>query len=171
MEACVRLFNQLLILLMISSVSFAGELNPTVKAFKDWKAEKVQQVQIKMSQTKATLDSIKLRRAEDPVLAKAKGYDSLIQRYEKDLTQERWNLDVAGDLSVTDYMVLYLAHQTSKTRFQEAASQLSASDVAELMEAYSESLDSSNPAPTLTSTVSPNAKSIGVTSANLSPSK
>ena len=173
MEAIVRLFSQLFLFLFmsLSISSFAGELNPNVKAYKEWKAEKIQQVQSKLSQIKVTLEGIKIRRAEAPVLAKAKGYDSLIQRYEKDLAQEKWNLDVASDLSVTDYVVLYLSHQSSKTKFQEAASQLSVSDIAEMMEAYSESLDASNPAPTLSSTVSPAGKAVGPASASLSPSR
>jgi hypothetical protein len=166
----VQIFSQIIVLILIPLFSFAGGPVSSVKSFKDWKAEKIQQIQAKLSQTKANLEDIKARKAQDPLLAKAKGYESLIQKLEKDQSQNQWNLDVASDLSLTDYMALYLSHQSSKTRFLDAAAQLQPADVAELLEAYNEALDAGNSAPALTSSIAPSGKSVGPSSANLSQS-
>jgi hypothetical protein len=123
-------------------------------AYKDWKAEKIQNIQVKINQTGAQVEALKVRIAQDQKSAVVSPYGNHLQYYQKQLDQAQWNLEVARDLSVTDYIVLYLATQPSKGRFQEAAAQLKPSEVAELMEAYSQSIGAAS-APSIASSVTP----------------
>ena len=47
---------------------------------------------------------------------------------------------MAKDLTVADYFVLYLSQHPSDRRFQDAASKMSVSEVAELMESYAKAI-------------------------------
>jgi hypothetical protein len=152
----------------------------TVVSFKDWKSEKIQQIQGRISAEKLQLEALKLKKAPETIVAgkpAAKGdsgISHLIQRYEQQLTQEEWNLEVAQDLSITEYVMLYVGAQPSKQRLIQAASKLSAEEVAELMEAYSVSLGVQTPAenilnpPPALSRAVPNKAALGAASATAS---
>jgi hypothetical protein len=71
---------------------------------------------------------------------KSQGKEDQSKNLTKDLTQEDWNLDVAKDLTVADYFVLYLSQHPSERRFQEAASKMSVTEVADLLEAYAKAI-------------------------------
>lgn len=101
-----------------------------VRGFKDWKQEKIHEVATRVATLKNRLEALKQNRSSE----------RMIKEYERAISQEKWNLEVAKELSVTDYMVLYLAAQPAKNRFQAAAAQLSPSETAEIMEAYSRAL-------------------------------
>lgn len=106
----------------------------SIKSFHDWKNEKIQAVSIQILQTQLEAKKLKADPNSKPsqLLANKKQSDQL-----------NWNMQVAQELSVTDYCVLYLSQQTQAKRFEIAASKLSTEEVAELMRAYAESLDSS----------------------------
>lgn len=100
-------------------------VNLGFKSFQDWKKEKIQAafVQTNTIRTqilKAYLDS----------------NTKLQESLERQLNQVRWNSEVARDLSVTDYFVLYLSQQNQPDRFQLAAQRMTTAEVAELIEAY-----------------------------------
>ena len=100
-----------------------------IQGFKEWKAEKINTV---VQQTQIT-KNIVLR-------TKALGPAKNLLVLEKQLVQLNWNLEVANDLSVTDYFVLYLSQQPQADRFKLAASKLTTNEVADLMQAYAQSL-------------------------------
>lgn len=135
----------LTLILSVFCVGVAASEANSVKTFRDWKQEKIQLINQRMSQSKIQLEALKGRKMAETKAGRTSSYDGLIQHYEKEIGQEQWNLEVAQDLSVTEYIALYLSGHTSKTRFQEAATHLNASEVAELIEAYSEALDAANP--------------------------
>lgn len=136
-----------IVALILTCQSGMGEALQT-RAFRDWKSEKIKQIQLHISSGKGHLELLKQK----------KGPETTVQYYEKQLAQEQWNLEVAQDLSVTDYVVLYLAQQPSKNKFQEAAGQLSAIEVAQVLEAYAQSLGAkAPPAETLGNASSPSA--------------
>lgn len=114
--------------LWISSLVFAAEA-PAIKSFKEWKSEKIN---LALQQTLAMRNTI--------LKSKALGTTKNTSALEKQLSQLNWNLEVAQDLSVTDYFVLYLSLQPQKDRFKMAASKLTTLEVADLMQAYAQSL-------------------------------
>lgn len=109
--------------------------NAVVKSYADWKTEKIQSISNKILSAKNQAETLKLKKKTDPALSAALA-DSNISYYEKMAQQEQWNLEVAQELSISDYLVLYLAAQGTPNRYQEAASKLTLQDVSELMEAY-----------------------------------
>lgn len=121
--------------LQTSSVAIEKEKieNSSIKSFHDWKNEKIQAVSSQMLQTQIETKKLKA----DPNTKPAQ-----LVANKKQLDQLNWNMQVAQELSVTDYCVLYLSQQTQAKRFEIAASKLSTDEVAELMRAYAESLDS-----------------------------
>jgi len=114
---------------MISLTAAAQGSELPVKGFREWKSDKVQAVIQRIVLTKVGISR-----------SKVEGTATQTEQLEKQLQQEQWNLDVAKDLSVADYFMLYLASQSHSGRFQEAASKMSAPEVAELMEAYAKEL-------------------------------
>lgn len=119
------------VVMFVSVIAGAAEPTqvPQLKGYKEWKAEKLQIVINRITATKALVTK-----------AKAEANIKNSQAFERQLSQENWNLEIANDLSVTDYFVLYLTQQNQPDRFLKAASKLTATEVAELMEAYSKTL-------------------------------
>lgn len=105
----------------------------SIKSFRDWKNEKIQAVSNQMLQIQTETKRL---------IADPNSKPSQLIANKKQTEQLKWNMQVAQELSVTDYCVLYLSQQTQAKRFEIAASKLSTEEIAELMRAYSESLDS-----------------------------
>lgn len=123
-----------LILTFVLLISFQaladGDGAKTLLNFRDWKAEKIQSIQAKITTLKFQVEAAK--KPEN----KAKS-SILIAFYERSLNQEKWNLEVATDLNITDYLVLYVVRYPSQEKFKGAAALLTPAEVAQLMEAYS----------------------------------
>jgi hypothetical protein len=117
------------LIVMISLTAAAQTGEATIKSFREWKSDKVQTVIQRIVLTKVGISR-----------SKVEGTAVQTEQLTKQLQQEQWNLDIAKDLSVADYFMLYLANQTHPHRFQEAASKMSPPEVAELMEAYAKEL-------------------------------
>jgi hypothetical protein len=115
-------------------VPVASAPKPNLKSFKDWKDGKIQAAAAQVEQTKGQLSLLRLRAHGSTNLMSA------VQNLEQQLSQEEWNLEVARDLSVTDYLVLYLAQQGSPAKLAEAAKQLSPEETAQVLEAYIRSM-------------------------------
>lgn len=128
-------------ILMISFTLKAAEA-PPILSFKEWKAEKI---------NTAVQQTVNMRNLI--LKTKASGLSKNLPPLEKQLTQLNWNLDVAQDLSITDYFVLYLSQQAQKDRFKIAASKLSTAEIADLMQEYAQSL-ANTPNPNIESTAS-----------------
>jgi hypothetical protein len=101
---------------------------PTLKTFSDWKSEKVQTVKEQVSDVRNKLQLVKsrLKRDQDPQL----------NMVSQQLNQQEWNLEVAKDLNVIDYVVLYLAAQGSKANLKAAAAKFSQEETAQILAAY-----------------------------------
>jgi hypothetical protein len=115
------------------------------KSYREWKTQQVQDVQTKILTIRTQIDTRKTARGIDPNLAQGrKGIEAGepgMDRLEKQLRQEQFDLDVAKDLSVTDYFVGYLTKvQDKKTAIHDVAAKLSPEEVAELMTAYANSV-------------------------------
>lgn len=105
-----------------------------LRSFREWKAEKVKAATEKVDHVQAQIQTHKGAGLRD---------------LEQQLSQEQWNLEVAQDLSITDYLVLYLASKGSAAQLTEAARKLSPEETAQILEAYLRSLGSSSTAATL----------------------
>ncbi|MNJ93535.1 hypothetical protein D3C87_112170 [compost metagenome] len=128
------------------------------KSYREWKHEQVQDAQVKVIQLKNQLDQRKQARhvaqGTDPNMGMHKGSleahagsDAGIERIERQLRQEQYDLEIAKDLSVTDYFVGYLTKvQDKKSAINEVAGKLSPEEVAELMTAYANSVFGSHTA-------------------------
>lgn len=125
---------RLMTLLLLFVFMFSAVANlafGSVLGFKEWKNEKVTLANNRVVTQRSKIARMKLE--GDFVGAQA---------IERELEQEKWNLDVASELTVTDYFVLYLSKNAQPTRFQEAASKLSPAEMAEIMEGYAKALGS-----------------------------
>ena len=123
------------------------------KSYREWKTEQISVAQSKITSLKAQLDARKQARTiaqgTDPNLARTgrtgveavPARDISIEKIERQLQAEQYDLEVAKDLSVTDYFVGYLTKiQDKKSAFKEVAGKLSPEEVAELMTAYANSV-------------------------------
>lgn len=112
-----------------------------VKSYREWKTSKIQDAE-------ARFEAVRLRvegRKTDPNLARStpgpEGRNAESMRLEAQLHSERMALDIAKELSVSDYFAGYLTKQADKkSAFKEVAGKLSADEVAELMTAYANSV-------------------------------
>lgn len=96
-----------------------------LKSFQEWKKEKVQATLVQSN-------LIRSRILEAQLNKNAKLQESL----ERQLNQVRWNSEVAKELTVTDYFILYLSQQNQEDRFKIAAQKMTLDEVADLIEAY-----------------------------------
>jgi len=110
----------------------ASTVFPNIKGYQEWKNEKLQ---VAIAQSTVLRTQI--------LKAHSEGNRKLVEALDKQQLQLNWNIDVAKDLSVTDYFVLYLSQQNNPDRFQQAAQKMSTREVAELIEAYANTLGSS----------------------------
>jgi hypothetical protein len=121
-----------------ATTSLGSQVDNQVLSFKDWKTEKIQVAQKRFS-----------------TFAEQNNKDSLMSEIEaQSHTQQlKWNLEIAQDLSITDYTILYLSQtKKPKSAFKQVAEKLSSTDVADLLEAYSKAVEigrSSTPKMTL----------------------
>ncbi|QDK36186.1 hypothetical protein [Bdellovibrio sp. NC01] len=122
-----------------------------VKSYREWKHELVLDAQNRVTIIKTQIETRKALRTAamgvDPNMARTRGLEAVasrdlaLEKLEKDLREEQYDLDVANDLTVTDYFVGYLTKvQNKKAAFQEVAGKLSPEEVAELMTAYANSV-------------------------------
>lgn len=131
---------------------FAMKAGADVKSYREWKVERVQTAQGKVSSIKAQIDAKKAARTAapgvDPNMAYAPGVeagtsnqDIPVEKLERQLRLEQYTLEMAKDLTVTDYFVGYLTKvQDKKSAFNEVAGKLTQEEVAELMTAYANSV-------------------------------
>jgi hypothetical protein len=130
----------------------------TVKSYREWKNEKVQLAIKKVTITKAQIEYRKLNKQflqkSKPVPAKDPETDRLDALLKNDL----YSLEVAQELSVTDYFAIYLTKQENKTdAYKEAAAKMTPDEVGQLIKAFADSMFSTNGTNPLAAKVGPTA--------------
>lgn len=116
-----------------SAAVVANEVSdlPTVLSFKDWKSEKSNTMRARYSSLQTEYLA---KKAQNP-------QDSKLKSLYSDLKNSKSNIDEINELSVSDYFVGYLSRfKDQKKVFQLVAEKLGSAEVAELMNAYAESL-------------------------------
>ncbi|HEY8271188.1 MAG TPA: hypothetical protein VIG33_09900 [Pseudobdellovibrionaceae bacterium] len=130
-------------LLGASAVVAIPPESPKVKSFREWKSEKVQNALARVTAAKTKIQVVK---SKDPNLDRNKANieansGANTETLETQLQQDQSTLEMAKDLSVTDYFAGYLTKlQDKKSAFNEVAGKLTAEEVAELMAAYANSV-------------------------------
>lgn len=119
----------------------------STKTFREWKNEKIQNAQTRISNLKTRMDLTKQSRqiaqgdsnTVSPKTTEASYLtDSTLVTLEKQLQQEQYAIELAQDLSMTDYFVGYLTKLPNQQKaIQEVSSRLSVEEVADLMLSYS----------------------------------
>lgn len=148
-ELMPQLLKHLPLLAFVWLTSLSAGASVSVKSYREWKTEKVSQASVRVASVKNQLDNKKAV-GVDPNLAMNRskhqlegtpGKDLAAEKLERMLRAEQYDLELARDLSVTDYFVGYLIKvQDKKAAFQEVAGKLSPEEVAELMTAYANSV-------------------------------
>lgn len=141
--------KKVLVVLMVTlfGPSFASA-NSEVLGFSAWKAMRVEEA-------KSALERIQNEVVPErgiPAMAQAEprksGLNSLPRvqkggKGESRLQQAQLNFEVATELTINDYFVLYLGTIREESAIFEAAKKMSADEVAQLMLAYKKQLESS----------------------------
>lgn len=110
------------------------EGNTKIKGYNDWKNEKLQALNEKINQLKSDLE--RKRSSIDP---------ASIQAIEKQIELLNTSIEITKDLTVTDYFVGYLNKQADKkSAFKEASEKMTREEVFELMNAYSDTVNTNN---------------------------
>lgn len=115
-----------LVLLVAGSRALAVE---KAASYRDWKSEKIHSCSDRLKVLRIQLSSAKSARDE-----------GALKTIEQDMVQENWRLEVAKELSVKDYMILYVIPQLpekgASRRLKEIAAVLSKEEVAQVLETY-----------------------------------
>lgn len=125
--------------LLASTLAMASE---QIQSFKTWKAEKIQTASKQLNLTRSSVQALRLK-----LTAAELAKNSTLKSLESQANQQEWNLEVARDLSVADYLMLYLANKKEGARYQRAASHLSTQEIAEVLEAYVRAIDTQDAEP------------------------
>lgn len=135
----------LTLVLLVSAVAFLGSPDDvwaagSVKSYREWKSEQIQHVKVRIGSAKTLLRG----RKSDPNLKRTAGLEGRDQetlRLENQLRNQEMELQYAQELTVSDYFAGYLAKMGDrKTAYKQVASKLSPDEVAELMNAYANSV-------------------------------
>lgn len=120
----------------------------TVKSYKEWKNEKVQSAIKKVTITKAQIEYKKLNKQIFQKTEAGLGKDIDMEKLENQLKSDLFSLDAAQMLSVQDYFAIYLTKLENKNEaFKEAAQKMNSDEVAELINAFAESMVGSQGTP------------------------
>jgi hypothetical protein len=124
-------FKKIILTLIICSCSLLawskeGSIDDgRILSYRGWKSERIQSILVRIGQQRAHLAKAQIEGKKDMAL-----------QAERLLKQEEWNLEVAQDLSVSDYIVLYLSGQSAANKFYQAAQQMTVAETSELIEAF-----------------------------------
>lgn len=125
--------------------------NASVRGFKEWKSEKVQEALARVIRHRTEIEQEKLKAEKQSAavafhevmsgekassLSKTPTPVSARAKLEAQLKQSQFSLEVAKELAVTDYFALYLSQFPDKKKaFADAASKMTPDEVAELLNA------------------------------------
>ncbi len=113
----------------------------TLKSFREWKDERIQESAVKLNVTKAQFN---IQRNIKPVAAKTEatiGGDISLIKLENQMRLDLISLELAKDLTVADYFVGYVSKiHDRKNSMNEIAGKMSTEEVAEMMNAYVQSI-------------------------------
>ena len=115
----------------------------SLQSYKEWKTQKIQQLQTHANWLKASLEYRKNQISQKKSLTKTEAQLSqemgLIQ-LQSQFKDDMLSLEMANELTVSDYFAAYLTKQKNKKEaFKQVAGKMSPEEVADLMSAYANS--------------------------------
>ncbi len=120
-----------IVLTMTASSSVRAEINSSgILGFQAWKS-------LRVTEARASLD--KLQADLQPQAPGAKPA-SKFARGDQKLQQAQFNVEIAQELTISDYFTLYVSQLKDRSSFLDAAKKLSADETADLMMAYQKQL-------------------------------
>lgn len=118
----------------LAAISAKAAEPPAVIGFQAWKDARVEEARTALE---------RIEKAAPPAPAKKNARAPKLKVDVKQLQQAQLNLEVAQELTVNDYFVLYLSQFKTRESFIEAAKKLTPEDAAELMMAYQKQISTS----------------------------
>lgn len=128
----------------------AGQVESSVLGFQTWKASRVEEARnvLERLTTDGQLDRLSGPDRSPTPQTSAKGEAKKSQarpaakggRADQRVQQAQLNVEIAEELSVNDYFILYLSQLKSRDAFVEVARKLSPEEIADLILAYQKSL-------------------------------
>lgn len=127
--------------------------NAEILGFRTWKSKQIEEAKISLDVAKIDLrvkntggkskHSRYIPVASPRLLAAKKNIpdSKRAQSWEERLNQAKLNLEIAQELTVNDYFVLYLSRVDNPDVFEEAAKKMTPEEMAELMRAYRSYID------------------------------
>lgn len=148
----IRILALAILIFLANAAQAEINMGLGVMGFQAWKASRIEEAktQIDRIQGEAGADKAQGERAPGEKMPVMKGAETKTlpkdrlqksPRIDQRLQQAQLNLEIAQELSVNDYFVLYLSRFKERSAFQEAARKLSVDEAADLMIAYQRSLD------------------------------
>jgi hypothetical protein len=143
------------------SGSGSDATDSNVLSFKEWKAMRVEETRHQLERAQLDMAAERKKgaapqepqefRKSSPGAAGVKGKDSVLrvqkgQNRENRLQQAKLSLEVANELTINDYFVLYLIPSDREAVILEAVKKMTPDEVAELMRAYKKHLEGSRSA-------------------------
>lgn len=126
--------------LLLSSFSAWAEINDGigVVGFQAWKQTRIDEAKAQLEKLTAEIGTERAPGDKKPVVKGPQEVGRLQKSARGDhrLQQAQLNFEIAQELSVNDYFVLYLNQFKDRSAFLEAARKLSAEETAELMQSY-----------------------------------
>jgi hypothetical protein len=126
-----------LLIILLAAIT-SGELaraDVSVVSFQAWKTSRIEE-------TRGTLE--KLQQQEKPVAGKKQDAKTLAAaknlKSDPKFQQAQLNLEIAQELTVNDYFILYLSQFNAREAFVEAARKLSPEESADLMMSYQKTM-------------------------------
>ncbi|MFP5518351.1 MAG: hypothetical protein ACLGGX_00480 [Bdellovibrionia bacterium] len=123
-----------------NALSFENKQS-TFKSYREWKTEKVAEIQNRIQNLSLQKDLIKRSKVLASKTEAGLTIETQVENIDRQLRQESMKMSLAQDLSVSDYFVGYLTKVDNKgAAIKEISGRLSAEEVAELMNAYANSV-------------------------------
>ena len=110
-------------------------LKPKVLSFAEWKQSKVLGAERALWIARTHLNAVRAR-------VKNSVTSELVDSLRKE-TQAQWDAEIAKDLTVNDYVALYLGHHSDTGSLEAAAAQMSPQETVELLKAFVKNLNNS----------------------------
>ncbi len=137
----------LLFLALLVMTGVKGRAEVSVESYQTWKNARIEEAQSQVERLQGALDSSSSKE-DAPKKDGKSGGATLIgsQKNDAKLRQALLNLDIARELTVNDYFLLYLRQFRDRESFIEAAKKLTPEEVADLLLAYQKSLSGAHDA-------------------------
>lgn len=138
-----RKWSQLSLLFLIfsslSAMATVESSTPAIIGYQTWKSMRVDQAKSQLERVESRQKTSSIKSTGKRGTLSSNPNPPIIQADQRVL-QAQVNLDIASELTVNDYFLLYLRQFKEKEAFVEAAKKLSPEEVADLLMAYQKSL-------------------------------